>query len=215
MSEHRDPSRASAAKKRAEATLEAEGRTGHASLKFEVEEIGDSPLPIVEQLDVDAVTEWLADPADDPWRGSSPGAELDLKLRRESSLVRLCGAVRAHLEHTCGRCAKDSEFVIELDLDLHLAKGIETLQSEVEMESEDMTDDTDLVFFDGKTIAVDDIVREQIFLETPMHPTCGGDKSVLDDSCELDPAHTGGDREWQDPRWAALADLKGKLPKGD
>lgn len=194
-------------------------------LDIPVEDI-DPELHIEETLPSPWLGRLLDDPSDPPWRAAGD-ARVDLTLSREAGTVRVTGEGFFPLEHACVRCLRDVRFDLALDFDLRLAQGVDDDDVEgfmgegVEMDvgDEDALDpeEADLVRFDGRVVRLPEIMREQIFLEVPMHPACESEGATPPEGpCTLDP-DGALERErgrWQDPRWAALAALKDRLPPG-
>ena len=127
--------------------------------------------------------------------------------------VRLAGAevfVNGHIETRaqveCDRCLKQVELPVKSDFDLQYITGAEyETSASAELTEEVMS----VSVFDGDTIDVDEIVKEQILLATPTRmlcqenckgicPVCGTDKNTGDCECETKDV---------DPRWAALKNL--------
>jgi uncharacterized protein len=91
------------------------------------------------------------------------------------------------------------------DVEYVPAGNYEALQL-AELQDEDLAQSV----FDGESIDVDDLVREQVILSLPSRAlcreeckglcsVCGIDKNLKDCECESHP---------RDPRWAALDDLR-------
>ena len=127
--------------------------------------------------------------------------------------VRLAGAgvtvtgnieTRAHVD--CDRCLKQLEVPVKTDFDLeYITAGEYETRSAAELTEEVMS----VSVFDGQTIDVDEIVKEQILLAVPTRmlcrpdckgicPVCGSDRNTGDCECETKDV---------DPRWAALKNL--------
>ena len=132
---------------------------------------------------------------------------------RVNGKVRLAGAevfVNGHIETRaqveCDRCLKQVELPVNADFDLQYITGAEYESSA----AAELTEEVMAVsVFDGETIDVDEIVKEQISLAVPTRimcqpdckgicPVCGTDKNTSE--CE-------GEAKDVDPRWAALKDL--------
>lgn len=127
--------------------------------------------------------------------------------------VRLAGAevfVNGHIETRaqveCDRCLKLVEMPVNADFDLQYITGAEYESSATVELTEDALS---VSVFDGETIDVDEIVKEQILLAVPTRllcqpdckgicPVCGIDKNTGDCECETEDI---------DPRWAALKNL--------
>ena len=127
--------------------------------------------------------------------------------------VRLAGAevfVNGHIETRaqveCDRCLKQLEIPVKADFDLQYITGAEYESSAAAELTEEALS---VSVFDGETIDVDEIVKEQILLAVPTRllcqpdckgicPVCGIDKNTGDCECETKEV---------DPRWAALKNL--------
>ena len=127
--------------------------------------------------------------------------------------VRLAGAdvfVNGHIETRaqveCDRCLKQVEMPVKADFDLQYITGAEYESSATAELTEELLS---VSVFDGETIDVDEIVKEQILLAVPTRmlcqpdckgicPVCGIDKNTDDCECETEDI---------DPRWAALKNL--------
>jgi len=130
-----------------------------------------------------------------------------------SGTVRLAGPevfVNGHIKTRaaveCDRCLTLVELPVEADFELEYVSGSTYESSEA---AELTQDELSVSVFDGETIDVDEIVKEQILLAVPTRmlcqpdckgicPDCGIDKNTGDCACET--------RE-VDPRWAALRNL--------
>ncbi len=206
---------------------DARSETGvKADLDIRVDDIDDGGLDVNETLPRAWLEALLDDPSDPPWQAAGD-ARLELTLEREASTVRVIGEGRFPLQHACVRCLRDVRFTLDLDFDLRLAEGVPTAPDDDLMgEGEPMglgddggldPGEADLVPFDGRVVHLPDIVREQIFLEVPMHPACESEGAEPPEGeCTLDPDGALAEERarWQDPRWAALAALKSRLPPG-
>lgn len=121
--------------------------------------------------------------------------------------VQVDGKISGILENDCARCLEPVER--ELAIGFHSEFVTEenfARAREVELSGEDLSVDV----FDGSSIDVSEIVREQILLDLPeqafcredckgLCPKCGENRNLID--CKCNDSET-------DPRWAALKDLK-------
>jgi uncharacterized metal-binding protein YceD (DUF177 family) len=200
-----------------------------ADLSIRVEELGLDGVMVHETLPQGFVDPMLEDPVEPPWRAAGD-ARLNLHVDGEAKLVRVRGAAFFPLRHACVRCLRDVEFDLELELDLRLAPGLPEVPGEEGLAIGDELgidegqmidpDEADLVSFDGRSIPLLELLREQIFLEVPGHPACDtAGARPPEGPCTLDPegALAQEQARWEDPRWAGLKALRGQLPphKGD
>ena len=135
-------------------------------------------------------------------------AEVEGSASRKGEEVRVRGAIRTEVELLCDRCLAPSRAPLEVEFDARFIP-----QSAAAGESDNvelLAEDLGLAAYEGDSVDVDELVREQILLALPSRnlcredckglcPKCGADLNAGDCSCEQGET---------DPRWAALADLK-------
>ena len=127
-----------------------------------------------------------------------------VRLARTEVFVNGQITTRAAVE--CDRCLKQVELPVETAFELEYVTG----QAYESTAAAELTEDElSISVFDGETIDVDEIVKEQILLAVPTRmlcrpdckgicPECGSDKNTGDCACATDEV---------DPRWAALKNL--------
>ena len=211
-----DPLRAERVRKAAKKHLEEHGTTGRVDgLLIPVDEIGEWPLRVVEAIGQEELTTLLDDPSATKWTAAEEG-HISLKLSRAMSLILLSGEVTLALECTCVRCLERVVFDVAFDVELHLSSTLveNALSDEITLD-EDAIGGVDIVPFNGDVVDLPQLLREQIFLEVPMHPACGHEGARVTEKCEVRGAAAAEAEanRWQDPRWAALRDLRDKLPE--
>ena len=120
-------------------------------------------------------------------------------------------------------------FEVPLAVDLRLVERAE--DNDIEADFEEFSDgddhaglplgnaadleDINIASYVGNTIAVDHILREQLFLELPPHPNCESVGACLKGPCglvEREQALQAERERFIDPRWAGLLAIKGQLP---
>ena len=129
------------------------------------------------------------------------------RVRRSGHEVQLQGTITARAEVDCDRCLKAVAVPIETEFDVTYVPAVEySDESPAELEVEDLS----LSVFEGNTIDVDELVREQLLLALPTRslcteeckgfcPVCGADRNANDCEC------AGNEI---DPRWGALKDFR-------
>jgi uncharacterized protein len=128
-------------------------------------------------------------------------------VRLAGTEVFVHGHVRTRAAVECDRCLKQIELPVDADFELEYVTGqtYESTAATAELTENDLS----VSVFDGETIDVDEIVKEQILLAVPTRalcrpdckgicPECGIDKNTGDCNCETKDV---------DPRWAALKNL--------
>lgn len=129
-------------------------------------------------------------------------------LSRRLTEVRIVGRVVATFEAACDRCLAPVTCACDETVDLRYVprSEVQTLEDERELGEKDLV----YASYDGDTIDLGDVVREQIFLIVPakllcredcrgLCPSCGIDLNVTQCACQV----LDGD-----PRWSALSDWK-------
>ncbi len=135
--------------------------------------------------------------------------EIRARIKRHGERIDLRGHISARAEVNCDRCLKTVNIPVETDFDAAYVPA--RMNTVVDKEAELNDADLDVAVFDGETIDVDELVREQILLALPLHalcaedcnglcPTCGANKN-LDAACDCEQKEI-------DPRWAALKGLR-------
>jgi uncharacterized protein len=134
--------------------------------------------------------------------------EVEGRVQRSGHEVRLRGRLNAGAEVDCDRCLKTVAIPVETSFDVAYVPVADYTASEAaELQEEDLG----LSVFDGETIDVDELVREQLLLALPARalcgeeckglcPTCGANRNR--DSCDCHSAEI-------DPRWAGLKAVMG------
>jgi uncharacterized protein len=127
-------------------------------------------------------------------------------VRLAGTEVFVNGHVKTRAAVECDRCLKQVELPVAADFELEYVTGPTYESSEA---AELIEDEMSVSVFDGDSIDVDEIVKEQILLAVPTRtlcrpdckgicPDCGIDKNTGDCACEIKEI---------DPRWAALKNL--------
>ncbi|MGB8508548.1 MAG: DUF177 domain-containing protein [Pyrinomonadaceae bacterium] len=127
---------------------------------------------------------------------------------RKRDEVRLRGTIKAGVEVACDRCLTTINRPVEIEFDTTFvhASAANSLGENVELQPDDLL----LDFYEGETLNVDDLVREQILLALPMHSLCNDECKGLCPDCgaNLNAGEHVCERREIDPRWAALAELR-------
>jgi uncharacterized protein len=158
---------------------------------------------------------WLLGALEDHEAKPAPeDGELSIRLSKSGADVVLHGHLRAGVVMPCARCLEPVRidvshevatlFVPESKLRALASSGGKRDDDEVELSSED----ADMVPYDGDTVVLDDWLRDEVILETPMIPLCSEDCPGITpgpQARDAEPAETG-----IDPRLLPLLKLKGR-----
>ena len=137
----------------------------------------------------------------------SQTAEVSGSVRETGDGVFVNGHIETLAQLECDRCLKPIELPVSADFALEYITGADyESSSAAALSDEEMS----VSVFEGESIDVDEIVREQILLAVPARtlcreeckgicPECGIDLNTGECSCAVDEV---------DPRWAALKSIK-------
>jgi uncharacterized protein len=124
--------------------------------------------------------------------------------------IRIKGRLATRLELNCARCLEPIGQDVKRDFDL-LYRPIGTDAGRDEMSVTDA--EAEIGYYGGEGISLDDVVREQVLLAVPVKITCREDCKGLCPHCgkNLNYETCGCSSEIEEPRWAALKEIRGKL----
>jgi uncharacterized protein len=147
-------------------------------------------------------------PADDGFRVAAPIA-LAFDISKDKDQFRLVGTVKTTLELPCSRCLEPFTLPVEAPFDLRYQPHAEnTGEGEREVEEDDLT----TAFYEHDEIDLGQLIREQLYLALPMKPLCRDECQGLCAVCgtNLNRGACDCNRAWEDPRFAALRELRSK-----
>ena len=183
-----------------------------------VDQIREGGLSLDETLSESFLTHAFSEVKDTGFRPDGP-ALLHVKLQKTGSGVLLRGSTEVAVHTPCRRCLADVHLRIPVSFTLNLVSQAAL----VGREDEDGADDeqreragtfelerADEELFDGRTIDLDPLVREQVLLALPMHAVCTDDCKGLCGTCgqNLNEGQCDCARGQVDPRLAALKNIK-------
>jgi uncharacterized protein len=128
--------------------------------------------------------------------------------------IRLKGRFAGRFQVPCARCVEPVEIPLEADFDLifrPVAADSEATERSI------TAPETEIGYYQGESLALEDVLREQVLLSLPVRtlckadckglcPRCGADRNSQPCSCDVGPS---------DPRWEALAGLRGRIESKD
>ncbi|MBK7861493.1 MAG: DUF177 domain-containing protein [Archangiaceae bacterium] len=185
-------------------------------MRVKIEEIQDKGLELNEAIAPKVIDEALEKSPGFKRQGPST---LKARFKRLSGRVLLDAAFDAHVAAPCKRCDKPVELEVPVKFALTLVPAAPRRDDD-ESDGEDdgkspragsfKIDDADSEPFDGKTIEVDPIVREQLLLALPVSVLCQDDCKGLCTVCgqDLNERECGCERKVVDIRLAKLKDIK-------
>lgn len=124
--------------------------------------------------------------------------------------IRVVGRVSTRVEVRCARCLEPVESLVESDFDLlYRPLGADAGKDEAGISEAE----TEIGYYQGEGLLLEDVLREQVLLATPVKmlcredckglcPRCGRNRNAEACQCAEQP---------RDPRWEALKGLREKL----
>jgi uncharacterized protein len=188
-----------------------------------IEQIKETGLKLDEPIALELLQEVLGGARagkDTGFRAARPST-LHASLRKVSGGVLVDGSFTVHVAAPCKRCLLDVTLDVPVSFSLNLVP--ESLVRGEDPEDEGAEDrgqgetggsfeleDADEEVFNGKTIDLDPIVREQVLLALPMNAVCREDCKGLCAQCgqNLNEKQCGCETKVTDPRLAPLMNIK-------
>lgn len=124
--------------------------------------------------------------------------------------IRVVGKLDATMEVSCARCLDLVTHKVNWAFDLlYRPLGVDRRAEEVAISEAD----TEIGYYEGDGLLLEDVLREQVLLATPVKTICREDCKGLCPSCgrNLNQEQCDCEPRSSDPRWDALADIRNKL----
>ncbi len=138
-------------------------------------------------------------------------ASLAFDIHKDKQQFRLVGRAQTTLELPCSRCVEPFTWPVDAEFDLRYQPRAQNAgEGEREIEEDDLT----TAFYENDEIDLGQLMFEQFYLSLPMKPLCMADCRGLCAVCGTNLNRTACecDRDWKDPRLAALKALSGARP---
>ncbi len=143
---------------------------------------------------------------------SKRDGDLAVRASKSGHDVVVHGTLDAEVHLPCARCLTPFDLPIHADVSVLFTPASKMKTPEGDGEYELDAEEADTLPFDGETVVLDDLVRDEILLEIPMIPLCS-------ESCPgISPAPGEGSAAAEkekgiDPRLAPLLSFRGKATK--
>jgi DUF177 domain-containing protein len=128
-------------------------------------------------------------------------------VKRSGAEVVVSGRVSSQVSVECDRCLKTVELPVSADFSVDYITGQDYESSHA---AELTADELDVSVFDGESIDIDELVKEQILLSVPDRTLCREDCKGICSTCgaDLNASACNCEQSDIDPRWEALKKLK-------
>jgi len=181
-------------------------------MEFKVNELEREPVDFDLELEPGAVD--LGEEAQQLGRlGAKGRAEVIHEHRGPKDIVadiRLKGSFQGRFEVPCARCVEPVEIPLGADFDLIFRPvGVDGDAPERSITAPE----TEIGYYQGDSLALEDVLREQVLLSLPVRtlcnedckglcPRCGANRNNQPCNCDEGPS---------DPRWEALGGLRSRI----
>jgi uncharacterized protein len=124
--------------------------------------------------------------------------------------IRLKGKLDTSLEVVCARCLEPVEYKVDRSFDL-LYRPLGTDAGHEELSITDA--EAEIGYYQGESLLLEDALREQVLLAVPLKTLCREDCKGLCPHCgkNLNESQCSCAEQMEDPRWAALKEIRSKL----
>ena len=124
--------------------------------------------------------------------------------------IRLKGKLETSLEVACARCLEPVLHEVDRSFDL-LYRPLGTDAGHEELSVTDA--EAEIGYYQGDSLLLEDALREQVLLAVPLKTLCREDCKGLCPHCgkNLNEVHCSCAEQMEDPRWAALKEIRNKL----
>lgn len=121
--------------------------------------------------------------------------------------VRVVGQFATEMEVACARCLEPVVHAVSRDFDLlYRPLGVDRRGDEVSINQAE----TEISYYEGDGLLLEDVLREQVLLALPIRTICREECKGLCPQCgaNLNNTECNCAAKEEDPRWAALKELK-------
>ena len=124
--------------------------------------------------------------------------------------IRIKGRLATSLEMSCARCLEPLIQDVKREFDL-LYRPLGADAGRDEMSITDA--EAEISYYQGEGLPLEDVVREQVLLAAPLKVICRENCKGLCPHCgkNLNEEQCGCEVTLEEPRWAALKEIRGKL----
>jgi uncharacterized protein len=108
---------------------------------------------------------------------SGKDGELAIRASKSGTDVVVHGELHAELSTRCARCLEPVRFEVHAPLSVLYAPGKDVAATAAgpKDEHELTAEEADTLAYEGKTVVLDDLVRDELILQTPSFPLCSED----------------------------------------
>jgi uncharacterized metal-binding protein YceD (DUF177 family) len=159
------------------------------SFRIRAENVPLQGLEIKEKLESSYVSQLIEEPKGLLSWTCEGDVSLVCRLEHEADMLHLRGGGVFNVVHPCVRCTEDVRFQIKVDFNSRLLpRDSSEDDGEIEFDSETFEADSNesvVCYYDDGIIDLSDLLREQLFLEFPLYPSCEDPESQDPKECDM------------------------------
>jgi uncharacterized protein len=131
---------------------------------------------------------------------------LELRLSKSGTDVVVRGTLQAELRVPCARCLEPARIAVKEDVSALVVPATAMRESAGARDDDDLSpEQADLIPYDGETVVLDELVRDELLLGIPMIPLCSeGCPGIRPELAPEEPEQAPG----MDPRLRPLLRFK-------
>jgi uncharacterized protein len=104
---------------------------------------------------------------------AGPDGELDVRASKSGTDVVVHGTLTAELTVPCARCLEPAQIAVNEPISALVVPSAALRDSSGAAEDDEMApDQADMIPYDGETVVLDELVRDELLLGVPMIPLC-------------------------------------------
>jgi len=171
-------------------------------MRIEVDKLKEAGTPFAARYAPDEL------PLEDELTRLTSEAKVEGRASKIREQVRMRGKIKASVEVRCDRCLAPVVVAVDADFDVaYIPAEAEDTEREV---TELQPDELIFATYEGDSLDIDELAREQLLLALPLRQLCREDCKGLCPTCgaDLNSQTCNCEQQDTDPRWAALAALK-------
>jgi len=140
---------------------------------------------------------------------SEHDGHLELRLSRSGTDVVVRGTLEAHVTAPCSRCLEPAPVTVKESISALAVPATNGRESPGGKDDDDLSpEQADLISYDGETLVLDDLVRDELLLGIPMIPLCSEACPGIQPPLASEEPEAGSDVDRIDPRLRPLLRLK-------
>jgi uncharacterized metal-binding protein YceD (DUF177 family) len=167
------------------------------SFRIRADNIPAQGLEISEKLNASFVSKLVEEPQSSLGWNCIADMQFACEIEHEADMLMLKGGGDFSVVHPCVRCTEDVEIDVKVDFNARLLPRDQDPDRELELDAETFDDavakaleggdpgESVACYYDDGIIDLSDLLREQLFLEFPLYPSCDCEEAKHPKECDM------------------------------